>query len=318
MKNKNILLFDKKELFSLDKNFTIKEINSDIIESEIEQIISNLWNNTCSIEKELRPLFSSFLQINLMRKLYIYYFSLFNLKKKHSEIKVSNSNILVDIIGRHLKFTFTKNLIDHDNDFNLKRYYSFYDEKLSIKKKIKNLINYLNSFIDFKKYDILFSDQNRLRNELKKVKKSKIISKISSKKKIELNIDIELIKKEMKNNLSMINTSIPKNLIEELLEKRIFVYLPQTLKRISEISYYIKKKNIKLVIASSSVHEEDIVLLVSAKICKIETLLINHGLAGCKNQFLNNYIDYQVTFSPQEYQYKGAKCFGLSPNWPKL
>ena len=82
MKNKNILLFDKKELFSLDKNFTIKEINSDIIESEIEQIISNLWNNTCSIEKELRPLFSSFLQINLMRKLYIYYFSLFNLKKK--------------------------------------------------------------------------------------------------------------------------------------------------------------------------------------------------------------------------------------------
>ena len=76
MKNKNILLFDKKELFSLDKNFTFKEIDSDIIESEIEQIISNLWNNTCSIEKELRPLFSSFLQINLMRKLYIYYFSL--------------------------------------------------------------------------------------------------------------------------------------------------------------------------------------------------------------------------------------------------
>ena len=318
MKNKDILLLDKKELFTLDKNFTLKEINSDIIESEIEQIISNLWSNTCSIEKELRPLFSSFLQINLMRKLYIYYFFLYNLKKDYSEIKVLNSNILVDIIGRYLGFTFKKNLINHDSDFNLKRYYSFYDEKFDIKKKIKSLINYFNSLIDFKSYDILFSDQNRLKSELKNIKKSKIISKISSKKKIKLNVDIELLKKEMKNNLSMVNTSIPKNLIEELLEKRIFVYLPQTLERIGEISYYIKKKNIKLVIASSSVHEEDIVLLVSAKICKIKTLLINHGLAGCKNQFLDNYIDYQVTFSPQEYQYDGAQCFGLSPNWPKL
>ncbi len=318
MNYKNTLLFDKKELFTLDRNLILDSIDADSLENEIEQIISDLWNNTCSINKDLRPLFSSFLQINLMRKLYIYYFSLYNLKKKYLEINVSNSNILIDIIGRHLDFNFMNNLKNHDDDFNLKRYYSFYEKNSDIKKKIKKFVNYFNSLFDHKKYDVLFSDQIRLRNELKNIKKAKMISKILSNENINLDVDITLIKKQMKNNLSMIKTSIPKNLIEELIEKRILDYLPQTLKRIGEISNYIKKKNIKLIIASSSVHEEDLVLLVSAKICKIKTLLINHGLAGCKNQFLDNYIDYQVTFSPHEYRYKGAECFGLSPNWPKI
>ena len=81
MNYKNTLLFDKKELFTLDRNLILDSIDADSLENEIEQIISDLWNNTCSINKDLRPLFSSFLQINLMRKLYIYYFSLYNLKK---------------------------------------------------------------------------------------------------------------------------------------------------------------------------------------------------------------------------------------------
>ena len=306
-----------KELFTLDKNFILKDIDPDSLESEIEQIIFNLWNSTCSIEKELRPLFSSFLQINLMRKLYIYYFSLCNLKKSYLEIKVSNTNILIDLIGRHLGFTFMNNFKSYDDDFNLKRYYSFYEEKFSIQSKINNLLNYTNSLLEFKKYDIVFSNQIRLRNQLKNIKKAKTLSDIPAKKHLKLNVDIQLIKKQMKKNFLMLKTSIPKNLIEELFEKRILDYLPQTLKRIEEICYYIKKKDIKLAIASSSVHEEDLVLLVSAKICKIKTLLISHGLTGCKNQFLDNYIDYQVTFSPHEYQYKGAKCFGLSPKWTK-
>ena len=60
MNNKDILIFDKKELFTLDKNFILKDIDPDSLESEIEQIIFNLWNSTCSIEKELRPLFFIF------------------------------------------------------------------------------------------------------------------------------------------------------------------------------------------------------------------------------------------------------------------
>ena len=51
MNNKDILIFDKKELFTLDKNFILKDIDPDSLESEIEQIIFNLWNSTCSIEK---------------------------------------------------------------------------------------------------------------------------------------------------------------------------------------------------------------------------------------------------------------------------
>ena len=117
------------------------------------------------------------------------------------EIKVSNTNILIDIIGRHLGFTFMNNFKSYDDDFNLKRYYSFYEEKFSIQSKIKNLLNYTNSFFEFKKYDIVFSNQIRLRNQLKNIKKAKTLSDIPAKKHLKLNVDIQLIKKQMKKKI---------------------------------------------------------------------------------------------------------------------
>ena len=106
MQNKNDLIFDKKELFNLDKNLDLNKIDHEIIEEEIEDLVSNLWSNTCPLYKELSQLYSSYLQINLLMKLYIYYFSFLSLKKKYSNIKVTNTNVLVDIIGNHLNFYF--------------------------------------------------------------------------------------------------------------------------------------------------------------------------------------------------------------------
>ena len=103
--------------------------------------------------------------------------------------------------------------------------------------------------------------------------------------------------------------------IQKLIDNRVLIYLSSTIKRIEEISYFLKKNKIKLVIVSVSVHEEDLVLLVAAKICKIKTLLVGHGLTGCKNQFLDNYIDYQATFSPFEYRHKAAEHFELLSEW---
>ena len=121
----------------------------------------------------------------------------------------------------------------------------------------------------------------------------------------------------MKKNLNLKKKSIPNEVINELIEKRVINFLPDTINRIEQITSFIKRNSIKLVIASSSVHEEDLTLLVAAKICKVKTMLINHGLSGCKNQFLDNYLDFQVTFSPQEYRYKGAEHFSLSADWSK-
>ena len=72
--------------------------------------------------------------------------------------------------------------------------------------------------------------------------------------------------------LSLNNAKSPSETHIVNLGKRILDYLPQTLKRIGEISNYIKKKNIKLIIATRSVHDEYIVLLVYDKICKIKNL----------------------------------------------
>ena len=318
MNNKNTFILDKQELFTLDKNFNLNEVDSNRLEDEIEKIIETLWNETCTISKDLKPLFSPFLQINLMRKLYIYYFSLLSLKKNYLNIKILNTNILVNIIGQQLNFSFLKNLSNHDDDFNLKRYYSFYKKNNNQKRKIKNFLNYLNSCFEFEKKDILFSDQMRLKDELKSLKRSKSVSDIPLSDNFELNLDVKKIWVQMQKNIDKQNATIPSILIKELVEKRVIEYLPDTINRIEQISQFIKKNNIKLVIASSSVHEEDLTLLVAAKICGIKNLLINHGLAGCKNQFLDNFIDFQVTFSPQEYLYDGAEQFNLSSDWSKL
>jgi len=319
MQNKNDLIFDKRELFNLDKNFDIDKIDHEIIEEEIESIVSNLWNDTCPLYKELSPLYSSYLQINLLRKLYIYYFSLLSLKKKYFNIKVLNSNILVDIIGNHLNFDFSKNLENHDNDFNLIRFYSFSDKSFSFKKKTKKIIQQISSLFQFKEIEIVFSDQIRLKDELKKIRNAKSISDIFFKDNHELNLNVKEIEIQMKKNLNIQKKSIPSEVINKLIEKRVINFLPDTINRIGQIIKYIKKNKIKLVIASSSVHEEDLTLLVAAKVCNVKTLLINHGLSGCKNQFLDNYLDFQATFSPQEYRYNGAEHFSLSTeDWSKL
>lgn len=318
MNNENILLFKEKELFSLDENLDLKDKDISKLENEIEKIISNLWNDTCPFYKEFRPLFSPFLQINLLRRLYIYYFSLSCLKKKYSQIKIFNTNVLVDIIGQNLNFSFEKNLKNHDDDFNLKRYYSFYDEKFSLKKIAKNFINFIRSFFQSNKNDIVFTNQTRLRNELKNLKNAESVTEISFNKRFNLDINPRDIGDQMKRNLNKLEISIPKILIEKLIEKRIINYLPKTIKRIEQISHYLKKKKTKLVIATGLVHEEDVILLVAAKICKVKTLAMGHGLSGVRNQFLDNYLDFQVTMSPQEYQYKGAKCLNLSSDWYRL
>tara|TARA_B100001989_G_scaffold234727_1_gene195474 strand:- start:741 stop:1697 length:957 start_codon:yes stop_codon:yes gene_type:complete len=317
MQSKNDLIFDKEELFNLDKNLDLNKIDHEIIEEEIEDLVSNLWSSTCHLYKELSPLYSSYLQINLLRKLYIYYFSLLSLKKKYSNVKITNTNVLVDIIGNHLNFDFSKNLANHDNDFNLKRFYSFSDKSFTLKKRIKKLIHQISYFLQFKKTEIIFSDQIRLRNELKKIDNAKSVSNIFFKESHKLNLDVKKIEVQMKKNLNLKKKSIPNEVINELIEKRVINFLPDTINRIEQITSFIKRNSIKLVIASSSVHEEDLILLVAAKICNVKTMLINHGLTGCKNQFLDNYLDFQVTFSPHEYRYKGAEHFSLSADWSK-
>ncbi len=312
MKFENKIL-DEIELFNLDKNFNFHNYNTNILENEIENIISGFWDNTFEHSREFEPLFTPFLQINLLRKLYIYYFSLKSLKEKYSNILVKNSNILVDIIGEYEKIKFDTNVQDHDADFYLLRKYSFCEPNKSIKEIIKKKIYTLKKY--FRNKDIIYSYQLKIQNELEDLDNSICLNHISFDKKIDLKININLLKKNILNNIKKIKTSIPNILIQNLVEKRIFNSLPQAINRIEQICYYIKKNNTKLVIISCAVHEEDLVLLVAAKISNIKILVSGHGLTGCINKFLDNYIDYQVTFSPFEYKYKGAKQFKLHTEW---
>ena len=68
MKFENKIL-DEIELFNLDKNFNFHNYNTNILENEIENIISGFWDNTFEHSREFEPLFTPFLQINLLRKL---------------------------------------------------------------------------------------------------------------------------------------------------------------------------------------------------------------------------------------------------------
>jgi len=93
-------LLDNRKLWNLDKFFHIEDPDS--LDEEIEGIVENLWDGIGARETLLRPFFPTYLQSNLLRPLYIHYFSLRELQRRYRKIEIRASTVIVDILARRL------------------------------------------------------------------------------------------------------------------------------------------------------------------------------------------------------------------------
>jgi hypothetical protein len=304
------LIIDYKFLFKMDENFKIKNIEK--CETEIESIVFNLWKNIHHHEKVLKPAFVTFLQTNILRSLYICYFSMLELIQKYDDIHIQNSTIILDIVANYLKIELPKNRKNHDEDFGLLRVYSFQKKDGYIKAFLRSAHCMVNVT---KGIDVLYLNSGKLDNDFKHVDKSMsaLHVKILSKNNCD-DVSDKVIKKS-KSNISNINLSIPLEVLFDLLCKRVYCYLPQFFSQIDAYYNFMKLHKIKLIVISAATHEESHALLAAANKLSISSLLIGHGHTGLKNQFLDGYVTYQGTINDYEYKYKGVKQFKLKMEW---
>jgi hypothetical protein len=309
------LIIDSNYLRKLDEHCIIG--NKEQCEEEIELIVSNLWNGVGECEEWIWPFYTSYLQTNLLRPLYIYYFSLKHLKKKYNKIIIQDSTVIIDIIADYLGLDVDEKVKYHDLEYTSGRTYTFIqNDKTVFKTQMKKLyyafkrtLHYLNGI------EVLYLNAGKLNDDFKRINKAMSAFYIPLTNAPSLNIDIQSLERQVTNNMKSLKLSVPSELVIQLIHRFVFAYLPQTIKRIESYADFIAKNSVKLVIISAPQHEEHLTLLAAAKLKGVRSLVIGHGFTGSHNLFLDGYMAYQGTINSFEYQNKKVTQLPLRMNW---
>ncbi len=129
-------------------------------------------------------------------------------------------------------------------------------------------------------------------------------------------IDINLILKFLKTNLSNKKTLIENKLIIKVFEKFLFVYFEDAIKYYTSALNFFEKNRIDLVILSADGYEHFLLVAQAAKNKKIKTALIPHGYYDwgykeLKQKNLKTYLfDYIFCFG--RFDYENAILSGVS------
>lgn len=304
-------------IYELDQFFDVD--NPDRLDEEIENIVSTLWINTGSEESLLKPFFSTFLQSNLLRPLYIYYFALKELQKIYPNIVIKASNSLLDIVASCLGVELSADRSMHDEDFYLIRRYQFSKaehQQRGWKGRMRMLVW---QWVRFKGWvtgvDVLYLNAGKLDGDLKHVKRKLSASWIPPRKSNRLSWNLDAISAQILENIQNMRLAVPTACLQKLVELRVLAYLPDLADRIGALVESIESLKVKLVIATAFTHEDHLCLLCAAKIAGIESLVLTHGVTFAKNIFLDGYANWQATLSPIDPIYEGATQFPMRYEW---
>jgi len=307
-------IIDYSNLRQIDQYLNLS--NSDEIDQEIEKIISNLWNNTGKYESLMKPFFTTSLQFQFLRPLYIYYLSIKNLKAKYRKIIIKSSTSIIDIIAKELNIDLRPDRSFHDYEIFHSRRYEF-DLTTKKRKILKKIYFHINNIFNNKKFNIIYLDAGKLNEDFRKIPNS--ISgfdiPFSSSKHFKLNISE--VQKQIFENINNVKTSIPKKLILELVQSKFFTILPKIINKINIYINFINKYKVKLVIISAPTHEDHLCLTAAAKLCKCKSIVMGHGLILINNPFLD-YCDYQGKINDFDPDYQVSKQFKLNQSWLDL
>lgn len=294
----------------------LKVQNPDEYDAEIESIVEHLWSGIGEHEELLKPFFITYLQSSLLRPLYINFFALRELKSLYENVEVNISTIVLDIAARHLGLELRPERPLHDETFFLVRHYDFLKADrcrqsywkrvlLSLSGACVGLIGRLRGV------DVLYYLNAGKLEEFSRIPKALSAQLIPLRQSRRLDCDVNAISEQVRANIREMQLSIPQELVLELVEKRMLVYLPDVFNRIGTLAEFIEKHHIKLVIASAVTHENHLCLLAAAKLANVESLILSHGLTVAENISLHHYVTYQATFNDIEPRYAGAAQFSL-------
>lgn len=310
--NKKKYFINKKNIHLIDKNFTNE--NKPLLEKEIENIIDNIWIGTKQYQDILKPLCTSHLNITWLRRLYIFYFSIKNIRKEFSEIIVEDDFYILNIFKNEFDLKILSGGKKLDSQFYLENHLQWLDNSNT------NLIIklYKKFFFKIKKFqnlDIIYLNAAKLKKDFNILKNKINADIIERRKNIIDSKDVIFIQQQVRKNIKNMDVSIPKRILENFFEDKLIKYIPDLLNHIYSIAEFIKKRDIKLAIISTPTHDKHLSLFVAAKISNIPCLLLGHGLTVAKNPFLNNYHFYNAKISKFEYKYNLAKDYKFLPKW---
>ena len=308
---------DLENIYELDQFLVVD--NPDLLEEEIEGIVSALWANIGLEEAILKPFFTSYFQSNLLRPLYIYYFSLKAIQKRYPRVLIRASNCLLDIVASSLGVELSNDRSMHDDDFYLVRHYQFAkvgQKQPGWKTFLRSLVWRWVRFVGwFKGIDVLYLNAGKLDKDLKHVKRKLSVNLIPPSRSKRLNWNLEAISAQIQQNIRSMHLAIPTECVQKLVELRILAYLPDVFDRIGILTETIERFRVKLVIATAFTHEDHLCLLAAARITGIEGLVLTHGVVFAKNTFLDNYVGSHATLSEIEPKYEGATQFPMRYTW---
>jgi len=314
-------IINKESIFEIDSVLAGQDIKK--CDLEIENIANNLWKNIGEFEDILQPFFTVFLQNKLLQSLYINYFALRKLSDSYKNISVQATTTTIDIIGRHMNLTLESGRKNYDLEFDLSRVHYFkvdddpnvfsrnFFKKIARNIKAKAVLNYA----IFRGIDVLFMNAGKLEKDFSKIKNSLDANYIYHHNMNRSQSDVDDIIKTVINNIYSMDLSIPNKLIIDLLEEKVFKYLPMVFNQIFSLTKFINKHKVKLVISNATTNETFLCLLAAAKIAEIDSLVIPHGLVTASNQGLDNYCTYQGVLNDFEPKYKGAINIKLKLDW---
>ena len=310
--SKKKYFINKKNINSLDKYFLVS--NKAILEKEIENIVDNIWSGTGKFEEILKPLCISHLNITWLRRLYIYYFSIKNLKKEYGEIVVEDDFYILKIFKDEFDLKILSGGKKLDSQFYLENYLQWVDySKTNLMKKCyKKLIFFIKKF---QKLDIIYLNAGKLEKDFNLLKNTMNADFIERKNNILNKKDVTFIQKQVRKNIKNMNVSISKKILERFFEDKLIKFIPDLLSHIYSTAEFIKRRNIKLAIISTPSHDKHLSLFIASKISKIPCLLLGHGLAGTINPFLDNSHFYNAKISDIEYNYDLADNLSFKPKW---
>ena len=123
--------------------------------------------NIGDYQELMEPAFTTFLQTNLLRPLYICYFSMAELIQHYDEIVIQDSTILLDIVASYFQIDLPENRQNHDIEFGLIRIYNFNKKREGLIKGFLRKIYCLANTI--KGIDVLYINAGKLDADFKKI-----------------------------------------------------------------------------------------------------------------------------------------------------
>jgi hypothetical protein len=308
---------NKDSIFEIDSVLKGEDLSQ--YELEIEKIIDNLWTDIGEFESILAPFFVVMLRSVFLSSLYINYLSILKLQSKYETITVKTSTSVIDIISKKLNLSLDPNRDSFDLEFDL-RDDNFLDLNQqnstfvkSVLKKVKK--NYYLNLSKLKTINVLYLNAGKLQKDLSYIPNSLDASFINNTSHNKELPDINIIKNKLKKNINDMSLSIPPELVLDLLEQKVFKFLPSIFNQIYSFEEFINKYKVKLVISSDTTHEAFLCLMAAAKLAKIDSLVIPHGFVTFSNQKLDKYCTYQGTLNDFEPKYNGMNEIHLKASW---